>query len=96
MDIIAVKKQLHKLKELLSLPSTDVCWSTYNSPDEVISDLALIENGISNNDPHSIEQLLHLLAPTGNLQEISISSGWGHEFLNIAEALDAALGKAGK
>jgi hypothetical protein len=31
------------------------------------------------------------LAPTGSLQEISISSGWGDEFLEIAARFDRAV-----
>ena len=36
--------------------------------------------------------LQRLFAPTGPLQEISISSGWGEEFLELARALDRAMG----
>ena len=91
MNIPEIQKQLFRLKDLLSLPSTDVIWSSYDSPTEVINELDMLENGILNNDRVSVEKLLFLLAPTGDLQEISISSGWGREFLVIAEALETAL-----
>ena len=93
MDLQTVQKQLKRLRELLSQPSTDVLWSTYRTSDEVIEDLMLIEKGIMIKDPKSIDKLLFLLLPTCDLQEISISSGWGNEFLDIAEALERALGK---
>ncbi len=32
-----------------------------------------------------------LLAPTGNLQELSIECGWGDEFLRLAEELEGEL-----
>jgi len=93
MDISTVQTQIHRLKELLSLPSTDVVWTNYNSPSEIITDLELLEKGILNNEIASVERLLFLLAPTSDLQEISISSGWGHEFLSIVELLENALDK---
>ena len=38
--------------------------------------------------PHSMEKLKILLAPTGDLQEISIDNGWGEEFLLIAREIE--------
>jgi len=93
MDTPAVQEQLHRLKELLSVPTTDLVWqSRYSTSEEAISDLELLEKGVLNNDQASVDELLFLLAPTGSLQEISISSGWGQEFLDIAAALELELG----
>ncbi len=39
-----------------------------------------------------IRHVRRLLAPTGNIQEISIANGWGVEFLDIASKLEALLG----
>ena len=33
-----------------------------------------------------------ILAPTGNIQELSIEYGWGNEFLQISAGLERALG----
>jgi hypothetical protein len=35
-----------------------------------------------------------LFAPTGPIQEVSISSGWGEAFLSLAERFDAAMAMA--
>jgi len=32
-----------------------------------------------------------LFAPTGPIQEVSLSSGWGQGFLKLAEDFDAAV-----
>jgi len=40
----------------------------------------------------SIEGVGLLLAPTGNLQELSIEYGWGEEFLDLAARIELALG----
>ena len=93
MDINIIRKQLSILKNLLALPCTDVCWSRYTSAEDVIRDLERIEDKIVNKDNDATSELLFLLSPTGSLQEISISSGWGNEFLVIANNLEVALGK---
>jgi len=93
INIEVVVKQISRLKYLLSLPSTDVCWSTYNSALEVIDELELLRTQIEKQDKSAMNRLLFLLAPTGSLQEISLSSGWSYEFLEIADALENALGK---
>jgi hypothetical protein len=35
-----------------------------------------------------------LFAPTGPIQEVSVSSGWGEAFLELAERFDRAAGRA--
>jgi hypothetical protein len=37
-----------------------------------------------------------LFAPTGPIQEVSISSGWADEFLAIAREYDRAAARAGR
>jgi hypothetical protein len=39
--------------------------------------------------PHKLE-LAVLFAPTGPMQEVSLSSGWAQEFLALAARFDAA------
>ena len=91
MDNEVIKEQISRLKYLLSLPDTDVCWSNYNNAEEAIKELETLEKGILNQDKNAVNSLLFLLLPTACLQEISISSGWGDEFLGIAERLENAL-----
>ena len=76
---------------MLSKPSTDVSWSSYNNSVEVISELDLLEKGISDNNSASAERLLCLLVPTSDLQEISIDSGWEDKFIDIARSLESSL-----
>ena len=92
IDIPTVSRLLNRLRELISLPSADVCYSTYATPDEAIEDLYQLEKGIIEKNFVAVRKLLFLLLPTGDLQEISIDSGFGNEFLKIAEGLENALG----
>jgi hypothetical protein len=41
--------------------------------------------------PVDLELLSVLFAPTGDIQETSLASGWGDEFLSLARAIDAFL-----
>ena len=93
MNIAEAIKQISRLKILLSLPTTNVIWSNYNSADEAIKDLEDIEKGLKGSDKNAVDRLCFLLAPTGSLQEISISSGWENEYLEIATALEKLVGK---
>ena len=40
----------------------------------------------------STQEAKYLLAPTGNLQELSIENGWGQEFNDISGKIDHLLG----
>jgi hypothetical protein len=37
------------------------------------------------------QRITFLLAPTGNLQELSIDSGWGYQFNDLAEQIERNL-----
>jgi len=93
MDVEVITKQIYKLNYLLSLPSTDVCWSTYNSASEAIDELESLRMQIEEQNESARQRLLFLVAPTGVLQEVSLSSGWSYEFLEIAGILENVLGK---
>src|SRR6185437_10052896 len=42
----------------------------------------------------STDKLKWLLAPTGNLQELSIANGWGQQFNELAAKLEQSCGSA--
>jgi hypothetical protein len=76
--------------ELLSLSENDYSWSSWKDRDaavaEVQSLLALVERG----DLPDRVSVSVLFAPTGPIQEVSVSSGWGEVFLRVAERFDRA------
>ncbi|KKM70762.1 hypothetical protein LCGC14_1437480 [marine sediment metagenome] len=82
---------LEKVKEFTLGISTDVGWSRFESKEEVIKEINNHIQRLRNNDFSKIEELIFLFLPTSDLQEISISSGWGKEFLVIAEKFDNAI-----
>ena len=78
----------------LSRPDSDFAWSSWNDSTEAVSELsahiAALESGKL---PPKLD-LTILFAPTGPIQEVSISSGWGDEFLSLAERFDCAVNRA--
>lgn len=90
-EIDKITSQLNRLEKLLLRPETDVSWSNFNCVDEVLNKISALENDINNRKTDSFNELLFLLAPTADLQEISISSGWAEEFLDIAEKIEKQI-----
>lgn len=76
--------------ELLSLDDNDYVWSYWRDQDEALKEvghlLAVAEAG----KMPELSRLSLLFAPTGPLQEVSMSSGWADAFLKVAERYDAA------
>jgi hypothetical protein len=76
--------------ELLSIEDNDFAWSSWRDSAAAIAEigrlLILTESG---GTPDRLA-LAVIFAPTGPMQEVSISSGWGEVFLKIAERYDYA------
>ena len=81
---------LRSAVELLSLPDNDFAWSSWADQAAAVGEvetlLAVVEAG-GLPDRLSVSVLF---APTGPIQEVSISSGWGDTFLKVAECYDRA------
>ncbi|MFF3569021.1 hypothetical protein [Nocardia jiangxiensis] len=95
IDRDEVVRILETAIDVVALPDTDVSWSGHDEPAQVITELRDLIRRISPPGPDSAttRQISLLFAPTGAVQEISISSGWGEGFLLLAERMDRALGE---
>ena len=87
-EIIAI---LEDVVGILKLPDMDVAWSHYNSVEEAVEEINQHIARLRRGDLSKLQDLTLLFAPTGSLQEISISSGWGTPFLDIAARFDRAV-----
>jgi hypothetical protein len=85
---------LREAAALLARPQNDFAWSSWEDADQALAEIsrhiAALEAG---NLPPRL-QLTVLFAPTGAIQEVSISSGWGEEFLSLADRFDRAERRA--
>lgn len=74
---------------LLKRPENDFAWSSWESADDAIKEIEGIIARINmGNIPKRVDVSV-LFAPTGPIQEVSLSSGWADEFLSLAERFDA-------
>jgi hypothetical protein len=84
---------LNEIIRIVRRSEIDVVWSGYDTTDDVLSDLTGHIGRLTNNDLSRRKELKILFAPTGPLQEIALSSGWGDQFLSIAERFDQEMKK---
>lgn len=89
--VVDLIKVLESVREFITMPATDVTWSHFDSKEEVIDDLNEHIRLLKSNDFTKITELTILFAPTGDLQEIALSSGWAEEYLIVAERFDNAI-----
>jgi hypothetical protein len=85
---------LTRVRRLLLLPDNDFAWSSWEDADAATREIDSLIGSLSAGQLPPRLDLSVLFAPTGPIQEVGLSSGWGDEFLTIAEQFDRALEKA--
>jgi hypothetical protein len=82
---------LREARVFLARPGNDFAWSSWhgaaNALQEIDDLITRIESGALP-DRAAIEVLF---LPTGRMQEVSLSSGWGEEFCELSSRCDRAL-----
>jgi hypothetical protein len=89
----ALLEVMLEARRLTALPVNDFSWSSFIDRDaalfEIDAHIANLRAGETNAGVMSI-----LFLPTGPLQELALSSGWGDEFGALADRFDAASAAA--
>jgi hypothetical protein len=84
---------LQEAKLFLRRPENEFVWSEWDdglsAALEIDSHIAAIERG----DNSRLPELELLFAPTGSIQEVAMSSGWGEPYLALAARFDKAIAK---
>ncbi|HEY1196898.1 hypothetical protein [Flavobacterium sp.] len=86
-DWVEVFKILNIIKSKIS-QETDLLWTNYNSAEELIAEINIIDNLVREKNRKGLEALEYLFAPTGTLQEISMQNDWIQEYLNLSSKFD--------
>jgi hypothetical protein len=95
VDIVALLAVLADTRVCLARPDNDFSWSSFLDADAALYELDGLTAAVRASGVVPA-MLAVLFAPTGPIQEVSLSSGWGTEFLGLADRFDAALaGTAG-
>ena len=76
---------LREARAWLALEGNDFSWSSWRDQNQAISEIDSIITKLENG---SIPDMRVLFAPTGPIQEVSLSSGWGNKFMELAERFD--------
>ena len=80
--LIAILKET---RALIALDTNDFSWSSWIDQDQAIFEIDAV---IAELEKGSVPDTGVLFAPTGPVQEVSLSSGWGNEFVELAERFD--------
>ncbi len=82
---------LKETRELLALPDNDFGWSSWDNVEDALAEFDQTISSIEADRYSRLSKLTTLFAPTGSIQEVSISSGWGKKFIEVSEKFDTAL-----
>ncbi len=83
---------LDDARALLERPGNDFTWSSFADADAAVGEIDELAAAVrAGGVPFALGVLF---APTGPIQEVAISSGWGQEFLILADRFDAARAAA--
>lgn len=82
----------HRARDLVALPDNDFSWSSWRDADDALEEIDGIIARLRRGEVPATSEMSVLFAPTGPMQELSLSSGWGNRFLGLASEFDAAMG----
>ncbi len=81
---------LTEVRELLSSRQNDFAWSAWRNRETALAEM---DEVIRRARAGSLSELSVLFAPSGPIQDVSASTGWGDRFLELAERLDREVAK---
>jgi hypothetical protein len=82
---------LREARSLLARPGNDFAWSSWAEAGAALQTVDGLIAAIEADSLPEKPDLTILFAPTGPIQEVSLSSGWADEFLAVASRFDAAV-----
>jgi len=78
-------------RTLIALPDNNFDWSSWRDSDHAVAEIDGILVALrAGTDPNNLS-MGTLFAPTGPMQEVSLSSGWGDRFAELADRFDVAM-----
>jgi hypothetical protein len=74
----------------LARPENNFDWSSWQNGEAALREIDALIATVSDGTLGDPKQVALLFGPTGPIQEVSVSSGWGEIFLELAKRIDAA------
>ncbi len=91
MNRDALVQALRETRGLLARPNNNFDWSDWEDAEAALREIDLLIESVRTDAIPDATQLGVLFAPTGPIQEVSLSSGWAEPFLKLAERVDHAM-----
>jgi hypothetical protein len=82
---------LAESRRWLSLPGNDYTWSSWRDREHAVGELDALVARVRAGGELPVWGIDVLFLPTGPMQEVALSSGWGDEFVDLANRVDVAL-----
>ena len=90
-ELLAV---LRGTRLMLEHPENDFGWSSWEDATAALQEIDLLIGKIEARQMPRWADMAVLYAPTGPIQEVSVSSGWAEQFLILAARFDAVSSSA--
>jgi len=90
-SINEIVKILNSIKTDLLVSDELVLWTSYDNVDDLKKDMTSYINRLEQQDFAILSDIETLFAPTGVLQEVSISGNWGIEFIEMGNDIDSLI-----
>jgi hypothetical protein len=87
----ALVKVFEDAMTAVSQPDNDFSWSGWEGRNDALAEMGAILAELRVGSMPDRLQMAVLFAPTGPLQELSMSSGWARAFLELADRFDREL-----
>jgi hypothetical protein len=87
----ALLQVLKDTRAVLVRPDNNFAWSSWKNAGAALKEIDALIERVSTGAAPDPPELRVLFAPTGPIQEVSVSSGWGDTFLQLAERFDDAM-----
>jgi hypothetical protein len=84
---------IQEARLLLDRKENDFTWSRWENREAALLELDALVAALKSGKKVDLLDISVLFAATGSIQEVSLSSGWSDEFMDLAARFDAALGR---
>jgi len=80
-----------RARDLVARPSNDFAWSSWRDANDALEEIDGILAELRAGRMADRLTMSVLFAPTGPMQELALSSGWGNRFLQLAAEYDETM-----
>jgi hypothetical protein len=86
---------LFEVRRWLARQDNDFSWSSWDDASAAMAEIDSLIFKLRSGSMPPPKNLKVLFAPTGPIQEVSLSSGWGEQFLSLASRFEDELARLG-